>query len=60
LIKVIRATPLAWQSCANKIKEIFGIISFPKGNTEFITSSASVHRDLSIRNPELFKVLNSN
>jgi hypothetical protein len=34
-------------------------ILVPK-NEKFVTSSASIHRDISFRNPKLFEILNSN
>merc|ERR1712032_1209960 len=45
----------------NKMKNIFDVNSaYFSGNKGFITSAAFVHKDLSIRNPDLFKILNSN
>jgi len=60
LQNIVISVTKTMSSLVNKMKEIFDVSPSPSGPKSFVTSSASVHRDLSIRNPDLFKILNAN
>lgn len=56
---ILKSEDMNLQTLSNKMKEIFEIAPTAQGAKLFITSAASVHRDLKIRNPDLFKILNN-